>query len=464
MPIWSKNFARTPLILLALTEATILYLSVYFACAIAFGDVQLFEASLGPIAPKAAAVAGVMLLSMIAMGLYQFHQRVYFHEVIVRILVGVAIGSVVLAASYYFFPKIHLEPGIAALSVLSALTLLLSLRYVFVRHVDENVFRKRTLVFGAGERATAISDLKRRADRRGFRVVGTIPAPGDTAGEDRNDLYRADVSLCNLAEAEGADEIVIAMDDRRGNLPIRELLDCKMRGIEVLDLLEFLERETGKIQVDLVNPGWLIFSPGFRHTRLRRLLKRGLDLATGMVALLLSWPFMLLVVIAIKLEDGLDAPVIYRQRRVGYRGRRIDVLKFRSMQIDAEADGKAVWATKDDPRVTRVGACLRKFRFDELPQIFNVLAGHMSLVGPRPERPEFVEGLEAEIPYYAERHAVKPGLTGWAQLKYSYGASKEDAVEKLRYDLYYVKNHTLLLDLAIILQTVEVVLWGKGAR
>jgi len=464
MSTWSKSFVRTPLVLLALAEASILYLSVNFASSVAMGGVDLFEDSLGPIAPKAAAFSTVMLLSLVAMGLYQFHQRAYFHEVLVRIVVGMAIGSAILGASYYFFPRINLEPRIAALSVLSALTLLLLLRLVFLRYVDENIFRRRTLVFGAGERSEAITDLRRRADRRGFRIVGTIPAPGDTLRGNRADLLETGVSICDTAEAENADEIVIAMDDRRGNLPIRELLDCKMRGIEVLDLLEFLERETGKIQVDLVSPGWLIFSPGFRHTRLRRLLKRGLDLVVGSIALCLAWPFMILIIVAIKLEDGLNAPVIYRQRRVGYRDRAIDVLKFRSMVVDAEADGEAVWAIKDDPRVTRVGALLRKIRFDELPQIFNVLSGNMSLVGPRPERPEFVEDLEAEIPYYAERHGVKPGLTGWAQLKYSYGASKEDAIEKLRYDLYYVKNHSLLLDLAIILQTVEVILWRKGAR
>ena len=464
MPIWSKNFARTPLILLAVAETTILYMSVYFACAVASGGVEVFEDSLGPIAPRAAAVSGIMLMSLIAMGLYQFHQRAYFHEIMVRVIVGVAIGSTVLAASYYFFPRINLEPRIAALAVLSALTLLLLLRFAFVRNVDENIFRRRTLVFGAGERSAAISDLKRRADRRGFQIVGTLPAPGDTVREDRDDLLRTGKSISDIAADVEADEIVIAMDERRGNLPIRELLDCKLRGIDVIDLLEFLERETGKIEVDLLSPGWLTFSPGFRRTRLRRLLKRTMDIVVSTVALLLAWPFMLMIAIAIKLEDGPGAPVIYRQRRVGSRGREFDVLKFRSMGLDAEADGKAVWAQEDDPRVTKVGAFLRKFRLDELPQIFNVLGGQMSAVGPRPERPEFVEELAEEIPYYSERHTIKPGVTGWAQLKYCYSASKGETIEKLRYDLYYVKNHSLLLDLVILLQTVEVILWRKGAR
>ena len=229
-------------------------------------------------------------------------------------------------------------------------------------------------------------------------------------------------------------------------------------------MLEFLERETGKIEIDLVNPSYLIFAPGFRHGRIRRMMKRVFDLAVSVPSLIVGAPIMLAAAIAIKIEDGLTAPVIYRQKRVGKNGVEFNVLKFRSMREDAEKDGKAVWAQEDDPRITRVGACLRKMRIDELPQIFNVIDGSMSIVGPRPERPEFVSELAAEIPYYSERHSVKPGVTGWAQLRYTYGASKEETSEKLRYDLYYVKNHSLILDLMIILQTAEVILWGKGAR
>lgn len=464
MPIWSKNFARTPLVLLGIIELAALFVSVYIACALVFGGIGAGRESVGLIAPRAATLAVVMLLSFIATGLYQFHQRVYFHEVVVRLVVGVALGSVLLAVAYYAVPTLMLAPKLAALSVLIALVLLLLLRFAFVRNVDENVFRRRTLVYGAGARAAVISDLKRRADRRGFRVVGTIAAPGDTVNGNKVQTLDSEHSLSAIAMAKGADEIVVAMDDRRGNLPVRELLDCKLRGVDIVDLLEFLERETGKIHIDLVSPGWLIFSPGFRISTFRRLMKRLLDLLVGVIALLISWPIMLLVALAIKLEDGMRAPVIYRQHRVGHHGDVFDVLKFRSMHIDAEADGKAVWAHKDDPRITRTGKIIRKLRFDELPQIFNVLLGHMSIVGPRPERPEFVAELGEKIPFYAERHTVQPGVTGWAQLKYPYGASVKDSEEKLCYDLYYVKNHSLMLDLMIILQTVEVILWGKGAR
>ena len=447
-----------------MAEASILFLSVYAAAVIAVGGVELFEDTIGPIAPKAAILSAVMLISLVAMGLYQFHQRVYYHEVIVRILVGVAIGSTVLAAAYYFFPSFNLEPRIAATAVCSSLGFLLVLRYFFLRHVDENIFRRRTLIYGAGEKAGSIFDLRRSADRRGFRIVGTIPAPGDTHCNERVSKLIRNQSLLDVALETDADEIVIAMDDRRGNLPIRELLDAKLRGVDVVELLEFLERETGKIEVDLVNPGYLIFSPGFRHGRVSRAIKRVFDILVAIPSLIVGAPVMLGAVIAIKFEDGLTAPVIYRQERVGKNGRVFNVLKFRSMRVDAEKDGKAVWAQKDDPRVTRVGAVLRKMRIDELPQIFNVLGGSMSIVGPRPERPQFVDELSEEIPYYSERHSVKPGVTGWAQLMYSYGASREEAVEKLRYDLFYVKNGNIVLDLMIILQTAEVILWGKGAR
>lgn len=464
MPIWSKNFARAPLILLAVIEASILFASVYVACAISFGDVESGTVSLGAIAPKAMVLSFVMLTSMVSMGLYQFHQRIFFHEILIRVVVGMAIGSCVLAAVYYALPSVTLEPKLAALSALCALVFLLVARYIFARRVDENIFRHRTLVYGAGERSRTISELKRRADRRGFRIVGTIAAPGDRIVDGDTGLASNDRTLVELALETGADEIVVAMDNRRGNLPIRELLDCKLRGINIVDLLEFLERETGKIQIDLVNPSWLVFSSGFRVSRARIVTKRVVDVSVSLAGLLLLWPLMILVALAIKLEDGLRAPVFYRQRRVGHHGDEFDLLKFRSMHINAEADGQAVWADQNDSRTTRVGSFVRKVRIDELPQMVNVLLGQMSVVGPRPERPEFVDKLAKEIPYYSERHTVKPGVTGWAQLKYVYGYSTKGAEEKLRYDLYYVKNHSLLLDLLIILQTVEVVLWGKGAR
>lgn len=454
-----------PLLLLATTEALILYASVYVAALILFrGDLKHCEEVLGPLLPRAFSVTLVVLVSLLAVGLYQFHQRINYREVSARVLVGFLLGSIALAVIYYVVPSLALTRGFWAIAISFAAVPILLVRFYFVSKVDENVFRRKTLIYGAGQRAESISALRRRADRRGFKIVGKVPAPGDADVSGQFSLLTDQRSLFDVAIEMGAEEIVIAMDDRRGNLPIRELLDCRFRGVEVIDLVEFLERETGKIRIDLVSPGWLIFSEGFRQSKLRHLIKRIVDIIVAGLALLVFWPVLIVIALAIKFEDGWGSPVLYRQRRVGHLGVPFDVLKFRSMIVDAEADGQAVWACENDSRITRVGALIRKLRFDELPQIFNILRGQMSFVGPRPERPEFVEHLSESIPYYSERHTVQPGLTGWAQLRYSYGASEEDAAEKLQYDLYYVKNHTLLLDLMIILQTAEVILWGKGAR
>jgi len=449
---------------MAVVELAILYSSVYVASAFILGSIIDCEELLGPVAPKAALVATVSFVSLIAMGLYQFHQRLYFREAVVRVLVGLGFAGLALAFLFYIFPSMMITREIGSVAFGYALVLMLIVRFFFVRTVDEHVFRRATLVYGAGDRAASITAIRRRADRRGFKVVARVAALGDTIVGDQDVLEIDGKSITDIAVEKAADEIVIAMDDRRGNLPVRDLLNARLAGIDVIDLLEFLERETGKIRVDLVSPGWLIFSPGFRRSKAKEFVKRVLDVFVCGTLLLVSWPIMLLVALAIKIEDGLSAPVLYKQYRVGQYSKNFNVLKFRSMRIDAEKDGKAVWASENDSRVTRVGNFLRNSRLDELPQVFNVLAGQMSVVGPRPERPEFVCDLQENIPYYSERHVVKPGVTGWAQLKYSYGASEEDAIEKLQYDLYYIKNQTLLLDLMIVLQTVEVVLWGKGAR
>ena len=456
---------RTPLLLLAAVEAAVLYSSLYVAGLICFGTLDSCEQIIGPIGLRAAIVTSVVLASLVAMGLYQFHQRFWYREAVLRVLVGLVLGTAAVALVFRVFPAIGVSTQVGSIAFGYSLAALLAVRYYFVRTVDENLFRQRTMIYGAGERAGTLFELRRRADRRGFKIVGRMAAPGDTIVGDRSEvLFTNGKTILDYARESRADEIVIAMDERRGNLPVKELLEARLQGIDVIDLIEFFERETGKIRVDLVNPGWLIFSPGFRISKWRHYTQRSIDFFVSGLLIAVAWPVMLLVALAIKVEDGFSAPIIYRQKRVGAGGKIIEVMKFRSMTVNAEADGKAVWATKDDKRITRVGNFLRNSRVDELPQVFNVLKGEMSLVGPRPERPEFVEQLKERIPYYDERHAVKPGITGWAQVRYSYGASEEDAAEKLMYDLYYIKNQSLMLDLLIILQTVEVVLWGKGAR
>jgi len=256
--------------------------------------------------------------------------------------------------------------------------------------------------------------------------------------------------------------IVVSADERRNNLPLDILFDCKLRGTNIIEILDFIERETGQVAVNLVYPAWVIYSNGFSSTHdLRNALDWSFNALLGIIVFLFTWPFILVTWIAIKLEDGPRAPVLFTQERIGLDGRIFRLIKFRSMTVDAEKDGPA-WTSKDDARVTRVGAFIRKYRIDELPQLYNVMRGDMGFVGPRPERPEFVKELITTIPYYNQRHNVKPGLTGWAQLKYPYGASEMDAMEKLKFDLYYVKHRSFLFDLHILVQTVEVILFGKG--
>ena len=271
-------------------------------------------------------------------------------------------------------------------------------------------------------------------------------------------------SLLEYCTENDIDEIVVAMDEKRNSKPLDALLRCKINGIEISDILGFFEREQGKIPLDIMRPDWLIYSDGFEKSALKGVMKRSFDIIASMLILAITWPFMLFAFLAIKIEDGWDAPVIYQQDRVGLLGQSFPVLKFRSMSVNAEKAGVAQWATKNDSRVTKVGAFMRTTRIDELPQILNVLRGDMSFVGPRPERPQFVEELGNQIPYYHERHAVKPGITGWAQVCYPYGASINDSIQKQEFDLYYIKNHTIFLDILILAQTAEVVLFGKGAR
>ncbi|MEM7432691.1 MAG: TIGR03013 family XrtA/PEP-CTERM system glycosyltransferase [Pseudomonadota bacterium] len=459
-----SRFLRTPFFLLVVVEAVLLYFAIPIAAKV-FGFFGVFAADVESIGVASRVVfAATMLIGLFSVGLYQLHQRNRFHESVARI--GVALCGAVLALLVFFavWPAIAIPLPVIFFAIVISIVAVVIARFVSLRFIDESVFRRRVLIFGAGTRSSAIFDLRRRADRRGFSVVGQVRAPGDTIVEELKVLERNGESLLELAKELRADEIVVAMDDRRGNLPIRQLLDCKLRGIEVVDVVEFLERESGKIRVDLVNPGWLILSPGFRAGRMRTFAKRAVDLLVSGFAFLVAWPFMLLLAIAIKIEDGFSSPVFYRQERVGLHGKSFELLKFRSMVINAEAERGAQFAEVNDSRVTRVGKVSRKYRLDELPQLLNVLRGQMSLVGPRPERTEFVADLTKKIPYYAERHSLKPGITGWAQMNYPYGSTDQDAHEKLQYDLYYVKNHSTLLDLVIMLQTVEVVLWGRGAR
>lgn len=321
----------------------------------------------------------------------------------------------------------------------------------------------RILIFGSDAPAQLVGKTLRQADPRA-KIVGYFPGPNEIRSVvQAAEVVRGRSSLKECALEMQVDEIVVALTERRGgSMPLRELLECKVGGIRVSDMATHFEKMLGQIRIEHLHPGWLIFGDGFQQGIYRSAAKRLFDILIALVLLLLAAPVMLVAVIAITLES--KGPVFYRQERVGQGNLPVNVLKFRSMRVDAEKNGQPQWAAAVDSRVTRVGAVIRRFRIDELPQLLNVLKGDMSLVGPRPERPFFVEQLAQQLPYYALRHSVKPGISGWAQVRYQYGATVEDSLEKLQYDLYYVKNHSLFLDIVILFETIGVVLTGKGAR
>ena len=458
------HYVYVSIAVLAIIEAVVFFASVYGAELVRFRGTfgMMTDGPLdGALWPRALLFSTVMMVCLLAFGLYSARQRARVFGIALRLILAVLMAFAVASSLFYLIPSLWLGRGIVGLAAAGAFFGMVVSRTIFSRLVDEDLLKRRVLVYGAGKSAATIANIRRRSDRRGFFVVGYVPAPGELR-EVMDGLLEPAEGLVRLCARLEVSEVVVAMDDRRRGFPIAELLQCRLAGVDVTEQLSFLERETGRVRIDILNPAWMIFGDGFRRDPIRRLSGRLMDLCGGLTVLTLASPFMLGAVLAIKLEDGWGAPVFYRQRRVGLLGRPFELLKFRSMQVDAEKDGLAQWARKNDPRVTRVGAFIRKVRIDELPQLLNVLRGQMSLVGPRPERPEFVADLTERLPYYHERHSVKPGITGWAQLCYPYGSSEQDSLEKLQYDLYYVKNNTLLFDLAILLQTAEVVFLGKG--
>ena len=460
------QYVHVSIAALAAVEAVIFFGAMLLAYRLRFGTwyPEAVITAKDALLPCAAVFGTANLISVLAFGLYSSRQRSRTSGVFVRLVAAIAAAGVVTAAVFYVVPSLFLGRGVLGLSSFFSLIGAALSRGVFSRVMDESLFKRRVLVYGVGQRTAAILSLRRRSDRRGFEIVGFVQPDGESATVPPDRVLEASAGILELCSRLDVHEIVVAMEDRRRGFPILGLLECRLAGMEVTELLTFLERETGRVRIDVLNPSWMIFGDGFRRDPLRLLSSRVLDLVASVVLVALSLPVMLLTIMAIKLEDGWRAPIFYGQARVGLGGQTFTVLKFRSMRTDAERDGQAQWAQKSDPRVTRVGAVIRKLRIDELPQILNVLAGHMSFVGPRPERPQFVAELSQKIPYYVQRHCVKPGITGWAQLCYPYGSSEQDALEKLQYDLYYIKNNTLLFDLAILVQTAEVVFMGKGAR
>src|SRR3569623_1348188 len=401
-----RHYIPRSLILLGLLEFLILVYSVYLGVWLRFMDAPVERAELEPISLKALLFAAVMVCIMAGVGLYQRHFREGMGGVLLRVGLSAVLGLAVMSFIFYTFPSTFLGRGAFGIAAGVATIGILAARAVFFRLVDQETLKSRILVLGAGKRAEHLAMLRRRSDRRGCHIVGYVHVPGEHDVVEREIIIRRDTTLLELAQQRKVDEIVVAVEDRRKNFPVQEILDCRMAGIEVMDILTFLERQLGRVMLNLLHPSWLIFSDGFRYGVVRVVTKRSFDILASSAVLAVTWPLMVAAALAIFIESGVRGPILYRQVR----------------------------------------------------------KGDMSFVGPRPERPIFVEQLSEKIPFYSERHRGKPGITGWAQISYPYGASEEDAVQKLQYDLYYVKNYSVFLDLLILLQTAEVVIWGRGAR
>jgi sugar transferase (PEP-CTERM system associated) len=418
-------------------------------------------AGYGPFAARFMEVGAVMVFILYLGDLYHARQGASGRDLIARALICQGTAALVLAAVGFAVPQLRLSRTAFLQTLLLTTPVLIAWRALLLAAWSQQQLTVRVLVVGTGEVGRLIAGLE-PVSSRPFRIIGFLddaPGAADMLPEGYALLGKVQ-DLDTLVEETRPDIVVIAQMDRRGRFPAKALLECRLRGIQVEDWPTFYEKATGRILVTSVRPSWLIFSDGFVKTPRTEIIKRLFDVTVSLAGLILSLPVMALVAIAIKLESA--GPALYRQPRLGQNGSVFILNKFRSMRQDAEKETGPVWTTQQDSRITRVGAVIRRTRLDELPQLFNVLVGDMSFIGPRPERPEFVAELQKQIPYYMERLAVKPGITGWAQVRYRYGSSVEDAVEKLQYDLYYIKNLSLFLDLLIVLNTVQVILFARG--
>ena len=412
--------------------------------------------------PQLMTFAATLETAMVAVGAYGALSLQSMRFAVARVLVAVSLGVIFQSIIFFLVPALTFWRSNLFVAMVLAAVLLIAVRVFFGRVIGGERLKRRVVVLGAGARAARLAELGRQPEAS--FVIAAFVVMNEAQASVAGAIPREDIdNLATFAVDRRATEVVLAIEERRGGLPLKDLLRVKTTGVHVIDYSGFLERETGRIDLGSVNPSWLIFSDGFSSGQmLSSVVKRAFDVVASSVLLVLTVPVVMVFAALIKFES--KGPAFYRQRRVGLFDEPFDILKLRSMRQDAEVGGKAVWAEKDDPRITRVGRFIRKVRIDELPQCWSVLKGEMSFVGPRPERPQFVANLERELPFYAERHMVKPGITGWAQINYPYGASVEDARHKLEYDLYYAKNYSPFLDLLILLQTLRVVLWPEGAR
>jgi sugar transferase (PEP-CTERM system associated) len=412
----------------------------------------------------------ILLMTAVAQASFYLFDLYDFREIrkrgvlYIRTLQAVGLTSIVLAAVFYVFPEMLFGRGVFLISLLFMVSTMILWRLFVMWLLGHPRLAERVLIVGTESNAIELAREALDRPEQGYSIVGFV---GDDPSLVGQSLINPRVlglmgDLQEIVSRHNINRIVLAINERRGRMPLGSLIEMKLRdGMAIEESDSFYEKLTGKVSTGTVRPSWLIFSGPSRRMLLYSRVRRLLDITLSSIGLLLSLPILALAAVAIKLDSR--GPILYRQTRVGQHNRHFTIMKFRSMRVDAEPDG-AVWAEEDDPRVTRVGRIIRKIRIDELPQFFNIIRGEMSFIGPRPERPEFVARLERDIPYYSQRHLVKPGLTGWAQIRYPYCASLEDAVQKLQYDLYYLKNQSALLDVITLFETVRIVLFGRGAR
>lgn len=457
-----RHYVPRSLVLLGTLELLLLALAGYGGTTAAWLRIGVvpFNASI-PIA-EFATFAVCVQVAMIALGMYHRDSINTLSNTAVRLGVSFVAGFMLLTVVVFAVPGVELWRSATAFSFTFAFVAIMVVRAVYLRYGGAELLKRRILVVGTGQPAARILELENGGPRRDFMCAGFVEAETAPAKIDRRHIVSGINSIAMYARERSIDEIVVALEERRGALPVNDLLACKMDGTRVTEFSAFWERETGRVDLAALNPSWLVFSDGFPGGTLQGAIKRLFDIAASLTLLVFSFPLLFLTAIAVKIDSR--GPIFYRQERVGLNGRAFMLLKFRSMAVDAEKDGQPKWADVNDPRVTRVGNIIRKTRIDETPQLINVLKGDMSIIGPRPERPYFVEELRQAIPFYFERHRVKPGISGWAQLNYPYGASVDDAREKFQYDLYYLKNYSIFLDILVLMQTLRVVVWSEGAR
>lgn len=456
-----KHYIPHAVLLLGLLDLALLVLASEIAWQWRAAQIGMDLGELGGRGWALLGTAMVIWLAMIAVGVYGPYALRSLRFAGARVLVAISLGIIALAVIDFIIPSEMFWRSTLLYTMGLAILVLVADRLLLNSFLGSSAFRRRVMVLGAGPRAQRLRELGEKPET-GFAIVAYVAMSEDNRIVEEAIPRAAIHDLGRFVENLGVSEVVLALQERRNALPLKDLLRIKTKGVHVNDFSSFIERETGRVDLETINPSWLIFSDGFSSSRMfSSAVKRIFDITASCILLALTFPIIVLFAGLVKLDS--KGPAFFRQKRVGLYGETFTLIKLRSMRTDAEKDG-AKWAEENDPRITRLGRFIRKVRIDELPQTWSVLKGEMSFVGPRPEVPTFVESLEEEIPFYSERHMVKPGITGWAQINYPYGASVEDSRCKLEYDLYYAKNYTPFLDLVILLQTLRVILWPEGAR